>query len=528
MKKLRYLYLGICLIFLTGIFGPQYGAFAEELQGSWAIPDDELSAEQTSATSDTKNDEKDDMTEEETIFENLDPINAVEKNEDGSYTLNIAIMSLNPGYPSQEIGEFFMIEKLPGISNSILLAGLSIVYEHSGTDYVQYVFPEGAEMVGESLLLRQKNSPEVKAAENATDVADIVYSTDMAQGEGKLKFVYDGEIVSSLCWNTSADRASDCYAGFTWRKPSILERNDEAEEVEDLYQHNYVLYVPTYDPTNPGIVFVDAETETIEPKCRTVEFSELYTYFEGTNAEQFIELFNRSEESAMLDGCALKYKNHIYALSGTIEANGFKAIYNKTELGVALTKNPTSTNVLELIDVDETVVDVLTYTSGQKKGVSLAMIGFNSDGSEKWVQTYNLTPGAENIYQQFKTCPIGKVINLETGNCVNETSLTSTLAACPEGKYRNPLTGRCKSYATTASSELKPCAEGYERNPDTGRCRKIVVNDGADYALEPETFEEKTEFIAMGAIGATIAIGVLYIIYQYRAEIIGLFKRKKA
>ncbi|MBQ2637677.1 hypothetical protein IJG10_00940, partial [Candidatus Saccharibacteria bacterium] len=142
-------------------------------------------------------------------------------------------------------------------------------------------------------------------------------------------------------------------------------------------------------------------------------------------------------------------------------------------------------------------------------------------------QTYMPTPGEENNYQKFKTCPVGKVINEETGNCVNETTLSTTLAACPEGKYRNPLTNRCKSYATTASAELKPCAEGYERNPATGRCRKIVSNDGADYSLVSETFEEKSKFIALYAVIGIVALGVIYILFQYREEIKKKFERKK-
>ena len=197
------------------------------------------------------------------------------------------------------------------------------------------------------------------------------------------------------------------------------------------------------------------------------------------------------------------------------------------EWGLSLTKNPTSSNTLEIIDRNGDVVDKLVYSSGQRKGVSLAMIGFNGDGSERWVQTYQITPNAENIYQQFRTCPVGKVINLETGNCVNETNLAPTLAACPEGKYRNPLTGRCKSYGSLASAELKPCAEGYERNPETGRCRKIVKNDGAEYALEPETFEEKSEFMAKWAVLAVVALGGIYILFQYKKEVARLFKRKK-
>lgn len=46
------------------------------------------------------------------------------------------------------------------------------------------------------------------------------------------------------------------------------------------------------------------------------------------------------------------------------------------------------------------------------------------------------------------------------------------LSGCPEGKFRNPETNRCKNIVTTAS--LTPCRAGQERNPDTNRCRKVA------------------------------------------------------
>ncbi|MCL2001886.1 hypothetical protein FWG76_00575, partial [Candidatus Saccharibacteria bacterium] len=51
------------------------------------------------------------------------------------------------------------------------------------------------------------------------------------------------------------------------------------------------------------------------------------------------------------------------------------------------------------------------------------------------------------------------------------------LADCGEGRYRNPLTNRCKKIEVP--TEQKPCNEGYERNPETNRCRKIRENSGA-------------------------------------------------
>ena len=446
-----------------------------------------------------------------------------EQDEAGVLKPNLVIKSFNPGYSAQDIGEFFELIRLS--DHNISLAGLSVKYfTAKGAETTLFSFDETSEMVGESLLFRLKSSVE---GEDYTGVADGVYTRNMSMEAGRLELYYNDEEIDGLCWGM--DGESGCIERFyaSGKTKTLFTTAVREVNTEEIGEFEHVEnYTPKFDPEKPGLRMIEIPEEMVEPKCRTVEFSELLSYFESSREEQFIELFNRGEEGVDLTGCSLRYKNKIYALSGEIRANGFRAIYPATEWGLTLTKNPTSSNKIELLDADGVVVDTLVYSSGQRKGVALAMMGAKSDGSENWTQTFNPTPGSENVYQQFKTCPAGKVINLETGNCVNEATLTKTLAACPEGKYRNPATGRCKSYATTASASLKPCAEGYERNPATGRCRKIVSNDGAEYPIETETFEEKSEFVAMGAIGGVVGVGVLYIIYQYREEILGVFRGK--
>ena len=194
----------------------------------------------------------------------------------------------------------------------------------------------------------------------------------------------------------------------------------------------------------------------------------------------------------------------------------------------SLTKNPSSSNSVELIDVDKTTVDILVYPHGQKKSTTYAKF-IDTDGSESWSLTYASTPGATNIYQEFRTCPTGKVINPATGNCIKVTTTKSsssgTLAECPAGKYRNPLTGRCKKIET-ASDEPKPCAEGYERNPETNRCRKLKAeNDGAGYALVPTTYSGKPSFVAFGIVALLVTIGIVYIILQFRHEIARMLRK---
>jgi hypothetical protein len=190
-------------------------------------------------------------------------------------------------------------------------------------------------------------------------------------------------------------------------------------------------------------------------------------------------------------------------------AGSYLAIQNQD---LVLTKNPTSSNSIAIEASDGMQITEESYPHGQKQGVSYAIV----DG--RWVFTYARTPGAKNIYQEFQTCPEGKVINESTGNCVNEEAESTT--TCPEGKYLNPETGRCKK--VEEETELAECAEGYERNPETNRCRKIQDNDGSEYAPRTSastSYEEPRRFIAYGALVVVVSAGVIYVAIQYREEL---------
>ena len=168
------------------------------------------------------------------------------------------------------------------------------------------------------------------------------------------------------------------------------------------------------------------------------------------------------------------------------------------------------------------MVDKLEYPNGQRKGASFALIGFDFDGTEIWKVTYAATPGEPNNYQEFKTCEEGKVINEATGNCVKATSLTEKI--CAEGQYLNILTGRCKKIPETSTKE---CKEGYYLNEETGRCRKIVQNDGADFALVPEAYTVENNFVGLYLVLGVVGVGVVYVVYEFRHEIMKLVRRLK-
>ena len=423
----------------------------------------------------------------------------------------LAIRAINPGYTidgKQNTNEFIELYRTSG-TNTLPLDNIALYYTNSsGTRSELIAFPAGSKMSGENLLLRLSSSPDSVSS-------DLTYKSTLALKAGPLELTYNGTVIDSVCWTG----APGCVAPFKTTSPTILVKNQSL----NLFEH-LIFYTPAYNaghpsylaPPEPTVEEPSSETSP-EPKCRGLEFTELLSYYENDASEQFIELYNGTEEAIDSTGCSLRYKKKTYALSGKVNASEY-FVYSST---FSLTKNPTSANLIELLDANGEILDKIEYPHGQKKSASYA--AFGAGAGKQWQITYSITPGAPNIFQEFRSCPAGKVINETTGNCVKAATLKSTDVECPAGKYRNPLTGRCKSYDTDdAAAECKP---GYERNPETNRCRKIKENTGADFGLTPVAAEETSSFVALGFVILLVAAGLGYVIFQFRREILGIFKK---
>lgn len=110
-------------------------------------------------------------------------------------------------------------------------------------------------------------------------------------------------------------------------------------------------------------------------------------------------------------------------------------------------------------------------------------------GEVKKAEKYGMSSGETRAAQQVLEKMIKKPMrispaNTRTPGLINKLDLKHR-EPCPEGKIRNPKTGRCiKARTKTQKNTLKnqaikapqakPCPPGKERNPKTGRCRKIV------------------------------------------------------
>lgn len=405
------------------------------------------------------------------------------------------IKAINPGYTVDgvgNVGEFIELARKSS-DTPLSLAGTAVSYTNSsGNTSIIFEFPENSWMTGETLLLRLASSP-------GAELAAGNYTKTLAFKAG-IAILKNMEVIDEACWTGK----ESCQPEFKSSKPTALVRNELTGSFEHLTE-----YEPLYD--EKSYMVEEDKIEAGTSQCRDLEFSEILSYYETSRDEQFIEFHNGSHEQLLLEGCKIRYKNKVYGLNGVVKADEY-VVYNPKDF--SLTKNPTSSNLLEVLDVDGSVVDSLSYPNGQRKGTSYALIGYDGAGKELWHITYAPTPGEPNNYQEYKTCETGKVLNRETGNCVKATAITEK--TCKEGYYLNILTGRCKK---VESQTEKTCKDGYYLNPETNRCRKITENSGADYSLTPEDYEEKTSFVALYAVLGLLGLGLIYLVFEFRKEI---------
>lgn len=145
---------------------------------------------------------------------------------------SLIIKAINPGYTINNIkdtGEFIELIKLT--QDSILLADYKISYTNSsGKTNLLYQF-ENRKLVGETLLLRLKNSP-------SSSSANLNYKLPIAMTSGKIDLFYKDTIVDSVCWGKNP-----CYKSFSSKSPTTLARNlnsqDSLGSIDFAHLKNY-------------------------------------------------------------------------------------------------------------------------------------------------------------------------------------------------------------------------------------------------------------------------------------------------
>lgn len=280
----------------------------------------------------------------------------------------------------------------------------------------------------------------------------------------------------------------------------------------------------------------------------------------ANNNQQFIELKNSSSSAINVLGCQLqtnRSETAIFSLGNVTLAPGAFLVVKISDTDLTLTKT-TSGKVYLLSSDGQTEINEIDYAN-LKPDTSFASF---DDG---WKQTYAVTPGVENVYEQFLPCADGYERSLTTGNCnkiaaaavpkicdvgyflneqtnrcnknpiadsltpcatgsvrnietnrCNKITQPTALIPCDVGSVRNPETNRCRKLATATEPTL--CQAGWERNPDTHRCRKIASAATANYPVKVSK-NSSTENNLVLIAGAILVGTLLLITWQFREEI---------
>ena len=357
---------------------------------------------------------------------------------------------MNAGFKDDDSNQHYDFIELERMHDSELeLEPFRLVYTNSSGNHAgEITFAENLVLSSNRLILGASVNPQYSSIPSSPYVYNFG-TAGLASTAGKLELYHGENLIDEVCWgkieceqnyakfstkaedNTSIVRCEeDCPDNSTY----VTQKYYPEPNFDSIAEKTPESVPPEPSPPEPDIN-VEHEQSLPQDSCDGIVISEIYSYYINSPQEQFIELYNPSQNNLSLTGCSLEYK---------------------------------TSSLITIKDAQDAIVASVNYPHGQRKGVSYALFGIDTDDSG-WLQTYSPTPGAPNKYQEFQSCPSGKVINKATGNCIKEQENTSI--TCPAGKYLNPLTRRCKTIETAAVA-LAPCKDGYERNPETNRCRK--------------------------------------------------------
>ncbi len=215
-------------------------------------------------------------------------------------------------------------------------------------------------------------------------------------------------------------------------------------------------------------------------QCQGIEISEIVPNPAGSDAgTEFIELHNTTSQPIDLTDCVLRVGSAQKILQGYIQP-GYQAFYGLT------LPNSADGTVEFITPTTKQVVQYPAHLADDTAWMSLQGV---------WQLTLSATPGAENqlILPELEAvvseaesaaCPEGKYRNPETNRCKNLETAEATLAACDPGEERNSETNRCRKIAG-AVSVLAPCGVGEERNTETNRCRKVAATSSSPTPCQP-------------------------------------------
>ncbi len=269
--------------------------------------------------------------------------------------------------------------------------------------------------------------------------------------------------------------------------------------------------------------------------------------------KEFIELYNAGTSTVDLSDYYLligkQLEKNIVLPAEMLEVGKY-ITFSDTELGFTLLNTTTK---IQTKYYDGSLINEMISYENPADDVSWAYI------DATWQYTNHPTPGEHNksatevlsVVTENETlvsCPAGKYRNPLTNRCRSIEEDVSVLGSCDNDEYRNPETNRCRKIATTISSvvpceagyernedtnrcrklvqesSLVPCAEGYERNSETNRCRKMLSDEVLSTAVEAVADGQQNMNVYPLIATATVG-GIAFGIYEWRVEARSILRR---
>ena len=271
----------------------------------------------------------------------------------------------------------------------------------------------------------------------------------------------------------------------------------------------------------------------------------------------YIKLLNTTDTDMQVDELVLRTdssssnrtSSNTFTLAGIVKAHDVVTIH-ATDAGgrISLTN---SGGYVWLEDVWGLARYDETMTQYESAGTSQQGYAYALDSAGSWQWTTTPQPAGTNVITapvtQLAECPEGKYRNPDTNRCRTIEEAVNALSVCEEGYERNPVTNRCRKIATattagltpckegqernpatnrcrsiaSAVAELIPCDEGYERNPATNRCRKLKQDTvpEAAFAVAPTAAKGGVDMAGWWAFAGVSAIAITYAVWEWRQDI---------
>ncbi len=293
-------------------------------------------------------------------------------------------------------------------------------------------------------------------------------------------------------------------------------------------------------------------TAGFECEIVRLQLSELLPNVASTDTgKEYIELYNPTSTSVDTAGYSVQLGSKIVKLTSFMLSPLSYVAFSDAETGLTLLNTEAT---VTLLDPEAAALDSTSYVSPlddhawalidgvwqytdqpTRAAVNLPMTPAQSEGeTTSDVVTaacpagkYRnpLTGRCKNIEaNELTPCAADQERNPETNRCRSIFASTAGLTSCKAGQERNPETNRCRNVASAASAALKPCPANQERNPETNRCRKVVSVPDMSAIKDQEAPQHATGSGWWIAALSVFGFGG-YAAWEWRAEVLQAMRK---